>query len=120
MPRTQANPVALTRRSARTIGCALADVGLLVLGGVAQASTSHAGWPPIQHLYQNRTDANATVHGVPNLHNELLGGNGSDTLYAGNVGDVLWGDYKPGLSRRRRSTRCSAARATTSSTRATG
>jgi Ca2+-binding RTX toxin-like protein len=28
-------------------------------------------------------------------HNELLGGHGSDTLYAGPWGDVLWGDYKP-------------------------
>ena len=28
-------------------------------------------------------------------HNELLGGHGSDTIYAGPVGDVLWGDYKP-------------------------
>jgi hemolysin type calcium-binding protein len=29
-------------------------------------------------------------------HNELLGGHGNDTLYAGPWGDVLWGDYKPG------------------------
>lgn len=29
------------------------------------------------------------------VHNELLGGHGSDTIYAGPVGDVLWGDYKP-------------------------
>jgi hypothetical protein len=28
-------------------------------------------------------------------HNELLGGHGNDTLYAGPWGDVLWGDYKP-------------------------
>ena len=28
-------------------------------------------------------------------HNELLGGHGSDTIYAGPAGDVLWGDYKP-------------------------
>jgi Ca2+-binding RTX toxin-like protein len=28
-------------------------------------------------------------------HNELLGGNGNDTLYAGPWGDVLWGDFKP-------------------------
>src|SRR5207249_1459637 len=28
-------------------------------------------------------------------HNELLGGHGSDTVYAGPWGDVLWGDYKP-------------------------
>jgi Ca2+-binding RTX toxin-like protein len=28
-------------------------------------------------------------------HNELLGGHGSDTIYAGPWGDVIWGDYKP-------------------------
>ncbi len=28
------------------------------------------------------------------VHNELLGGHGSDTIYAGPIGDVLWGDYK--------------------------
>jgi hypothetical protein len=29
-------------------------------------------------------------------HNKLLGGHGSDTIFAGPVGDVIWGDYKPG------------------------
>lgn len=29
-------------------------------------------------------------------HNKLLGGHGSDTIYAGRTGDVIWGDYKPG------------------------
>jgi hypothetical protein len=29
------------------------------------------------------------------VHNELLGGHGDDTIYAGPEGDVLWGDYKP-------------------------
>ena len=29
------------------------------------------------------------------VHNELLGGHGSDTIYAGPIGDVIWGDYKP-------------------------
>jgi hypothetical protein len=28
-------------------------------------------------------------------HNELLGGHGDDMIYAGNQGDVIWGDYKP-------------------------
>jgi Ca2+-binding RTX toxin-like protein len=28
-------------------------------------------------------------------HNELLGGHGDDTIFAGPWGDVLWGDYKP-------------------------
>jgi hypothetical protein len=30
------------------------------------------------------------------IHSELLGGHGSDTIHAGPLGDVLWGDYKPG------------------------
>jgi RTX calcium-binding nonapeptide repeat (4 copies) len=30
------------------------------------------------------------------VHNELLGGHGSDSIHAGPTGDVLWGDYKPG------------------------
>ncbi len=28
-------------------------------------------------------------------HNELLGAHGSDTIHAGDAGDVIWGDYKP-------------------------
>jgi Ca2+-binding RTX toxin-like protein len=28
-------------------------------------------------------------------HHELLGGHGSDQIFAGPSGDVLWGDYKP-------------------------
>jgi RTX calcium-binding nonapeptide repeat (4 copies) len=29
------------------------------------------------------------------VNNELLGGHGNDTIYAGSNGDVIWGDYKP-------------------------
>jgi hypothetical protein len=29
------------------------------------------------------------------MHNELLGGHGSDEIHAGRRGDVIWGDYKP-------------------------
>jgi hypothetical protein len=35
-----------------------------------------------------------TVAPLP-VHNELLGGHGNDTIYAGPTGDVIWGDYKP-------------------------
>jgi hypothetical protein len=28
-------------------------------------------------------------------HNELLGGHGNDSIWAGPMGDVIWGDYKP-------------------------
>jgi Ca2+-binding RTX toxin-like protein len=30
------------------------------------------------------------------VHNELLGGHGNDTIFAGPEGDVLWADFKPG------------------------
>jgi Ca2+-binding RTX toxin-like protein len=47
----------------------------------------------------NADAANCTpggrMTGSRSVHNELLGGHGSDTIYAGPVGDVLWGDYKP-------------------------
>lgn len=30
------------------------------------------------------------------VHNELLGGDGDDTIWAGNEGDVIWGDSHAG------------------------
>ncbi|HEV2811917.1 MAG TPA: calcium-binding protein [Solirubrobacteraceae bacterium] len=36
------------------------------------------------------------------LHNELLGGHGNDTIFAGPYGDVLWGDYLPSGPARQR------------------
>lgn len=37
------------------------------------------------------------------VHNELLGGHGSDTIHAGDHGDVVWGDHKgKGQPRRQR------------------
>jgi Ca2+-binding RTX toxin-like protein len=29
------------------------------------------------------------------FHHELLGGHGNDTIFAGDGGDILWGDFKP-------------------------
>jgi Ca2+-binding RTX toxin-like protein len=88
------------RRRTRIPGlaCAVA-LGTMAVGlTAAQASTSHAGWPVIlrQNEQINRTSANETLTGHQGVHNELLGGNGNDTLIAGNIGDVLWGDYMPG------------------------
>ena len=107
----------------------------LLLVSVADANTSHQGWPPINGvLLMNKADGARPLDGRPGHdpfagqdptyscdeihrlgacqrrlvfagtgfvlssqpgHNELLGGNGSDTIYAGPWGDVLWGDYKP-------------------------
>jgi Ca2+-binding RTX toxin-like protein len=68
------------------------------LAATAAAKTSHAGWPQIDgDLKMHKADENGTLRATKvDRHNELLGGHGSDTLYAGKVGDVLWGDYKPG------------------------
>jgi Ca2+-binding RTX toxin-like protein len=80
------------------LACAVALGSLAVGLTAAQANTSHAGWPVIlrQNEQINRTSANETLTGHQGVHNELLGGNGNDTLIAGNIGDVLWGDYMPG------------------------
>jgi Ca2+-binding RTX toxin-like protein len=75
---------------------AAAAVGAAGLGGVAAAKTSHAGWPKINGLLKiDHTNAGITFTGLPGKHNELLGGHGSDTLNAGGIGDVLWGDFNP-------------------------
>ena len=56
-----------------------------------------------------------------NRHNELLGGHGNDAITGGDVGDVIWGDYKsPPASPRPSPTSSSAAGDATSSTPATG
>ncbi|HMJ34290.1 MAG TPA: hypothetical protein VK501_10250 [Baekduia sp.] len=64
---------------------------------MAGANTSHAGWPNIDGaLVMHKLDESGPIVApLPYLHNELLGGHGNDTIYAGNAGDVIWGDYKP-------------------------
>jgi hypothetical protein len=63
----------------------------------AMAKTSHAGWPQINGaLIMHKLDQSGPIYAPFSfLHNELLGGHGNDSIYAGNAGDVLWGDYKP-------------------------
>jgi hypothetical protein len=46
-------------------------------------------------LHKNRSCASGSGSVAKTGHNELLGGHGNDTIYAGNQGDVIWGDYKP-------------------------
>jgi len=69
----------------------------LLAAPVASANTSHAGWPPIDGaLIMHKLDQSGPIYApLPYLHNELLGGHGNDSIYAGNAGDVIWGDYKP-------------------------
>ncbi|HEX2015110.1 MAG TPA: hypothetical protein VGN69_00320 [Solirubrobacteraceae bacterium] len=77
-------------------------IGLSLLGALAlwpaggQSRASHRGWPRIDgRLVVNGGDRDATLRGVLDRHNELLGGHGNDTIFAGRAGDVMWGDYKP-------------------------
>ena len=67
------------------------------LAAVATAQkASHKGWPKIDgKLIINRDDQETPLVGTKDKHNELLGGHGDDTITAGDVGDVIWGDYKP-------------------------
>ena len=76
----------------------LVTAAVLVAGAeVAAASTSHHGWPVINgDLKMHKADQSGVLRATKlDKHNELLGGHGSDTIYAGKIGDVLWGDYKP-------------------------
>ena len=77
----------------------LAALALAVaVSGTAAAKTSHEGWPRINgDLKMHKNDQSGTLRATRlNKHNELLGGHGNDTIRAGNVGDVLWGDYQAG------------------------
>ncbi len=68
-----------------------------VLASSAVAMTSHAGWPRDEHLVMDKGPAGKTntLTGVSGKHNYLLGGYGEDTIYGGDAGDVIWGDYRP-------------------------
>jgi hypothetical protein len=80
---------------ARTL--ALAALAVLVSGAAAVASTSHAGWPPDEHLVMDKGPAGRhhRLTGMRGKHNWLLGGYGSDEIVGGQAGDVIWGDYHP-------------------------
>lgn len=61
------------------------------------AMANHAGWPPDQCLKMDKgpPGRSHTLLGLRRVHNWLLGGYGNDTVYAGEMGDVIWGDYNP-------------------------
>jgi Ca2+-binding RTX toxin-like protein len=87
------------RHASFTIGLMTLGAGLLLGASVAAApakKASHKDWPKIDGKVDiHKLDEETPMQGRANKHNELLGGHGSDTITAGNIGDVLWGDYKP-------------------------
>jgi hypothetical protein len=68
---------------------------LLACAGGALAEADHAGWPRQEHHEGHPNNESGVMRGLPHVHNYLLGGNGNDTIYAGEDGDVIWGDSHP-------------------------
>jgi len=79
-------------RHARYIGLTGLAVATLLGAAVAAApakKASHKGWPKIDgKLDIHKLDEETPMQGIKNKHNELLGGHGSDTITAGDIGDV--------------------------------
>jgi hypothetical protein len=61
------------------------------------AEADHEGWPRDECLKMDKGSAGLshTIVGLRHVHNWLLGGYGNDTIFAGDAGDVIWGDYHP-------------------------
>ena len=61
------------------------------------AEANHEGWPHDECLKMDKGPAGLshTIVGLKHVHNWLLGGYGNDTVFAGDAGDVIWGDYHP-------------------------
>jgi len=85
--------------NARTLTIATLAAGLLSTSIVAiapaQNKASHKGWPKIDRLVIHSGDESTPIVGRTGKHNEMLGGHGDDTITAADIGDVIWGDYKP-------------------------
>jgi hypothetical protein len=86
------------RPSAGRLAATLVLLAVLAFAAAsATAMTSHAGWPPDEHLVMDRGPAGQhhVLTGVNGKHNYLLGGYGDVTIYGGDSGDVIWGDFHP-------------------------
>jgi Ca2+-binding RTX toxin-like protein len=82
--------------SLRYLRLALATaVATLALCGLALAEANHEGWPAIGNHEGHPNNESGVMRGKDGVHNMLLGGDGNDTIYAGDEGDVIWGDSHP-------------------------
>lgn len=62
--------------------------------GTTSKCAGHEYWPEIDRSnVQIAGPEGATFRGPQDASSELLGYHGSDTLYGGDLSDVLWGDY---------------------------
>jgi hypothetical protein len=72
-----------------------ASIAAMPRASVAEAN--HTGWPSDECLKMDKGSAGLshTLVGLEHVHNWLLGGYGNDTIFGGDDGDVIWGDYHP-------------------------
>ncbi|MGH2903470.1 MAG: hypothetical protein ACRDK7_07805 [Solirubrobacteraceae bacterium] len=75
---------------------AIAACALLAGCGMALGEADHTGWPKIGHHEGHPNNESGVMRGRDGVHNMLLGGAGDDTIYAGDEGDVIWGDSHAG------------------------
>ncbi|HTZ88461.1 MAG TPA: hypothetical protein VMB05_17485 [Solirubrobacteraceae bacterium] len=75
-----------------TLACCIA---VLAGAGVSLGMASHEGWPITTHHEGHPNNESGTMRGLDGRHNMLLGGDGNDTIWAGDQGDVIWGDSHP-------------------------
>jgi RTX calcium-binding nonapeptide repeat (4 copies) len=83
-------------RFARTAPTLAGLTALLAPAAAALAMASHAGWPHTTHHVGHPNNESGVIRGLDGRHNLLLGGDGNDTIWAGDAGDVIWGDSHPG------------------------
>lgn len=70
--------------------------GVLLLAATpAVGMANHEGWPHTTHHQGHPHNESGVMRGLPGVHNMLLGGDGNDTIWAGEQGDVIWGDSHP-------------------------
>jgi len=89
------NFCARATRAIRLAALPLLGVLALTGAGAAFGLASHEGWPKIGHHVGHPNNESGVERGLDGVHNMLLGGDGNDTIWAGNLGDVIWGDSHP-------------------------